>query len=245
MNFFRPAPLPEVPPLILPDGRRVAVTLRRSARALRMALRLSPATQAVELVLPKGASAARALAFLGEREGWIRAQFQRLPAPVPFAEGAEIPVLGVPHRLHMRPAGRGVPPFRIADGLIEVSGRPEFIARRTRAGLMAHARQLLSAKTMALAARISQRPARISVGDAATRWGSCAASRNIKYSWRLVLAPERVLDYVVAHEVAHLVEMNHSRRFWHLVETLHPGFEAERDWLKRHGAKLLSYGLQG
>ena len=243
MNFFRPSPLPEIAPIALPGGGSIAVSLRRSARAQRMALRLHPARRAVELVLPGRASIARALDFLKDREGWIVAQALRLPPAVPFVDGAEIPILGVPHRLHAAARQPGAPPFRIADGRIEVTGQPEFIARRTRAGLAAHARRLLSDKTAAMAARIGRTPGRLSVGDAATRWGSCAASCNIKYSWRLVLAPERVLDYVVAHEVAHLAEMNHSSRFWRLVETLHPGLEAERDWLKRHGAQLLGYGL--
>jgi predicted metal-dependent hydrolase len=243
MNFFRPSRLPEIAPIGLPDGGSIAVSLRRSTRAQRMALRLHPAKRLVELVLPSGASIAKALDFLKTREGWIVAQALRLPVPVPFVDGAEIPVLGIPHRLHAAAPHSGAAPFRIADGRIDVTGRREFIARRTKAGLVAHAREILSAKTVAIAARIGQKPGRLSVGDAATRWGSCAASRNIKYSWRLVLAPEPVLDYVVAHEVAHLVEMNHSNRFWRLVETLHPGFEAERDWLKRHGPRLLTYGL--
>jgi predicted metal-dependent hydrolase len=246
MNFFRrlqPVLTPrDIPPVVLPNGTSIPVTVRLSARAERVAIRLHPSQRDVELVLPHGFPLARALAFLNERRGWIATQAQKLPPQIPFADGAVIPVLGIAHVLRALGPRRGFPPFRITEEAIEVTGSADHLARRTQAGLCNHARQMLADRTAGLAARLGQPIGRITVGDASSRWGSCASSGNIKYSWRLVMAPERVLDYVVAHEVAHLVEMNHSQRFWRVVETLHPDYAQERDWLKRHGAQLHRYG---
>jgi predicted metal-dependent hydrolase len=242
--FRPPAPQPAeaIQPIELPDGTCLPVTLRRSERARRIALKLRVSQPSVELVLPSGASLARALAFLDSRRGWIAAQSSRLPTRIPFVDGAAIPILGVEHRLTSLGPRRGVPPFRIADRMIEVTGHADHLARRTEAGLRAHARQLLADKTGWFAAKLGRPAGKISIGDAASRWGSCSAAGNIKYSWRLVLAPERVLEYVVAHEAAHLAEMNHSARFWAVVESLYGPFEAERNWLKRNGTGLMRYG---
>lgn len=245
MKFLRRSPLPPpdaIEPIVLPDGSTLPVTLRHSARARRIALRLRASQPGVELVLPQGVSLGRALAFLDSRRGWILAQAAKLPGRVPFIDGARIPVLGIDHRLMALGMKRGVPPFRIGDGVIAVTGLPEHLARRTEAGLRAYAKLLLADKTEQQAARLGKRLGRVTVGDAASRWGSCSAANNIKYSWRLLLAPETVLDYVVAHETAHLAEMNHSRRFWQVVEALYGPYEAERNWLKRNGARLLRYG---
>jgi predicted metal-dependent hydrolase len=245
MKFLLRSPLPPadaIEPIALPDGSTLPVTLRHSLRARRIALRMRASQPGVELVLPQGVSLGRALAFLDSRRGWILAQAAKLPPRVAFMDGARIPVLGVEHRLVALGLRRGVPPFRIGGGAIEVTGLPEHLARRTEAGLRSHAKQLLAEKTGRQASRLGKRLGQVSVGDAASRWGSCSAAGNIKYSWRLVLAPERVLDYVVAHETAHLAEMNHSRRFWQIVEALYGPYEAERNWLKRNGTRLLRYG---
>ena len=231
----------------------VPVELRISPRAHRMALRIPPAGTSVELVLPVKAPLAGGLRFLELKRDWLAAQLAGMPPRIAFVDGATIPILGVPHRLHVVAARRGVTPiFRLGDGVVEVAGRVEagdleagdqgMVARRVRSGLALHARAVLAAKTKALARSIGRPIGRVSIGDPQLRWGSCAASGNINYSWRLILAPEHVLDYVVAHEVAHLVEMNHGAAFWRLVEDLAPGHAPSRTWLKRHGGALLRYG---
>lgn len=250
--FFRESILDPPPPLVLPDGRLIAVHVRASSRARRLALRLHPTGDAVEVVLPQGVSLRRALAFLRDRSGWVAARADALPRRVAFEPGVAIPILGAARRLVAvgAIAGPGHPPFALLPDRIEVTGRPEHFARRVRAGLVEETRRRILAKVPTLAAtlaalplnRAPRRVGRIGVGDARTRWGSCAASGNLNFSWRLILTPEPVMDYVVAHEVAHLVEMNHSIRFWRVVAALHPGFETERDWLKREGARLHRYG---
>ena len=221
----------------------IPVTVRVSPRAARMALRLHPAVDSVELVLPAGASLAVALGFLDGKRGWIAAQLARMPPRINFIDGAVIPVLGVDRELVLQELGRGRQPvFQLKSTSIEVTGDEASLARRTRAGLADLARDMLASKSRTLAARLGKPIAKISVGDPHSRWGSCASSGNIRYSWRLILAPEPIMDYVVAHEVSHLAEMNHSARFWRVVAGLSPDHETARAWLKRHGPQLLRYG---
>jgi len=215
--------------------------IRISQRARRIGLRIDPAGPNVELVLPHGVSPNRGLRFLTTKREWIAARLQTLPQRVPFAEGAVVPVLGVPHRIK-RESAAFLPPVRIIEGEIRVRGDPADQARRVRDHLVITAQAELVPRARRLAAQIGREVRRVNVRDTKSRWGSCSGRGNLSFSWRLILAPEAVLDYVVAHEVAHLVEMNHGPRFWSLVESLAPGSAGPRSWLKRHRDRLLSYG---
>lgn len=230
------------------------VTIRVSRRARRIALRVMSGERRVELVLPRGVPRQLGLGFLTAKRGWIAARLDTLPRRVPFVEGATIPVFGVPHRIR-REGDPGAPKVAIAAGEIRVRPAPRDqgsradpeaeaaeIARHVRDHLIALARAEAARRARALAARLGRPVARVGVRDTRSRWGSCSAAGNLSFCWRLVLAPESVFDYVVAHEVAHLVEMNHGPRFWALVDSLHPGRAAARAWLKAHRAELLSYG---
>ncbi len=130
----------------------------------------------------------------------------------------------------------------IVDGEIRVRGGPEPVARRVRDHLARLAGQELTRRARLHAATIGRKVTRITVRDTKSRWGSCSAAGSLSFSWRLIMAPEPVLDYVVAHEVAHLIEMNHGPRFWKLVRTMVVDPDSQRAWLKRHRAELLSYG---
>jgi len=217
------------------------VAIRISARARRILLRIAPSDRGVELVLPRGVGAEAGLRFLAAQRGWIAARLAALPAPVPFVEDAIVPVRGEPHRIR-REANPAAPPVVIVDGEIRVRGDPAHVPRRVRDHLVALARRELSARARACAARIGRQVGHIGVRDPNSRWGSCSSKGNLSFSWRLVFAPDSVIDYVVAHEVAHLAEMNHGPRFWRLVETLTPDSAAPRTWLRRHRLRLLSYG---
>jgi len=220
------------------DGR---VSIRVSPRALRIALRIDAAERKVELVLPLGVPTSRGLRFLAAKQGWIAARLAALPQPVRFAEGVIIPVLGIPHRIR-REHDPAAPAVAIRDGEIRVRGDPAHLERRVHDHLVAMARAEFADRARPLAARIGRKLARVGVRDTKSRWGSCSGRGNLSFSWRLIFAPEPVLDYVVAHEVAHLAEMNHGPRFWRLVDNLSPGSAAARAWLKRHRSQLLSYG---
>ncbi|HEX3884142.1 MAG TPA: SprT family zinc-dependent metalloprotease [Stellaceae bacterium] len=246
MRFARTAPRRETP---LDDARRRAaeldlgapVAIRLSARARRISLRVTGGERGVELVLPRAASIEAGLTFLVQQRGWVAARVAALPAPAPFVDGAIVPVRGVPHLIRHE-AARGAPPVAIAEGEIRVGGDPAHIGRRVRDHLVRLAREELSARARACAERLGRKIGRIGVRDPSSRWGSCSSAGNLSFSWRLVMAPDAVIDYVVAHEVAHLAEMNHSARFWRLVETLAPDSAAPRAWLRRHRQRLLSYG---
>ena len=220
------------------------ISIRVSPRARRIGLRINAAERMVELVLPPGVPASRGLRFAASKRGWIAARLDALPQPVPFAEGAIVPVLGIPHRIR-RELGAAAPPVALVDGEIRVRGDTEHLARRVRDYLVTMARRELGRRARELAARIGQSVARTNVRDTKSRWGSCSGRSNLSFSWRLIFAPEPVIDYVVAHEVAHLAEMNHGPRFWRLVESLSPNSATPRAWLKRHRSRLLSYGCSG
>jgi predicted metal-dependent hydrolase len=218
-----------------------AVSIRVSPRARRVGLRIDAAERKVEVILPRGVAVKTGLRFLEAKRAWVAARLDALPQPVPFVEGALVPVLGVVHRIRREFDSAGAP-VRIVDGEIRVGGDPAHLARRVRDHLVALAGAEIASRAPRLGAQIGRDVARVTLRDTRSRWGSCSARGNLSFSWRLIFAPEPVLDYVVAHEVAHLVEMNHGPRFWQLVASLVPDSAGPRAWLKRHRTRLLSYG---
>jgi predicted metal-dependent hydrolase len=222
----------------------VPVAIRVSQRARRLSLRVDAAARGVELVLPRWVSSDAAIGFVAQHRGWIAARVAAMPLPRHLADGAMVPVFGVPHRIRRvvePPRSLTAAPVTIVDGEIRVRGDAAHLPRRVRDHLIALAKREFAARARALAARLGKSVTRVGVRDPKSRWGSCSSTGALSFSWRLVLAPEPVVDYVVAHEVAHLVEMNHSPRFWRVVASLVPDSAAPRAWLKQHRLELLSY----
>lgn len=213
----------------------------RHARARRAKLSVDPASGRTRLTLPRRASAKAALAWAAGQGEWLAEQKARLPAPRPFIDGATIPFDDAALTIAWTPdASRAV--RREGDRLV-ASGPPETLGRRVEAWLRREALRLLSADTAHYAARAGVTIARVSVGDARGRWGSCAATGAIRYSWRLALAPRAVRRATAAHEVAHRVHMNHGPAFHALVAELYGADPApERLWLKANGAALHWFG---
>jgi len=228
-------------PKILRFGdREVEIWLRRNRRSRRLILSLEAADGAFRLTLPQGASVAQGLEFAAQKRRWMLARLDELPARVPFTPGAIVPFLGEPHLIVHEPlARRGV--WR-ENGAIYACGFAEHVARRVADHLKSEARAMLLPRAYDKARRIERPVARIGLRDPRTRWGSCSSDGTISLSWRLILAPEVVLDYVVAHEVAHLVHQDHSRAFWRLVVELTPSVAGPQRWLKTHGPELHRYG---
>jgi predicted metal-dependent hydrolase len=217
------------------------VAIRVSPRARRLSLRVDATARGVELVLPRRFAADAAIGFVARHRGWIAARVAAIPPPLRLADGAVVPVFGVPHRIRQI-AERGAAPVTIVDGEIRVRGEPAHLPRRILDHLKALARHEFGGRARRLAAQLGKSVTRISVRDPKSRWGSCSSTGALSFSWRLVFAPQEVVDYVVAHEVAHLVEMNHGPRFWRVVAGLVPDSAGPRAWLKRHRNELFSYG---
>lgn len=224
--------------ITLPGGA-APVEWRRSRRARLVSLRIDPRQGHVVVTLPPRAARQQGMALLHNHAAWVVARLAALPRQVPFADGALVPLHGVAHRIRHDPATRLV---RVVGGEIVVGGGAEFVARRVGDFLRAEAGRRLSALALEKAASAGLRPRRVSVKDTSSRWGSCAADRSLAFSWRLVMAPPFVQDYVAAHEVAHLRHMNHGRQFWALVGELTPHGPAAIAWLKREGPGLLRIG---
>lgn len=223
------------------------VRVRRHRQARRYTLRIHSATRDVVLTIPPRGNLKEARAFAEKHGGWIASRLHRLPEPSPFAHGTLLPLRGVDHRIVHRPGSRGTVWAESGEGppALCVAGEASHIARRLKDFLKRQAKSDLEAASRRAAGRLGVAIKRVSIRDQSSRWGSCSTTGVLSYSWRLILAPPFVLDYLAAHEVAHLIEMNHSRRFWRLVEGICPEFHRAKAWLDAHGSNLHRYGASG
>ena len=222
---------------ILSGNPPVAVILKQSARARRISLRVSGLDGKVTLTVPRGVRDREALEFAQSKADWLRQQMSKQQAPVAVAFDAELPIQGQMTRI-VPGATKGV---HLVGDTLEVAGQPDAVASRVQAWLKAQARDQLALASDRYAQALGRGYSKISIRDTRSRWGSCSAQGGLMYSWRLFLCPPDVLDYVAAHEVAHLQEMNHSDAFWSLVATLKPDYQAPRRWLRENGAGLHRY----
>ena len=229
-------------------GLPTPVQVRRHPAAKRLTLRISPTRRAVILTMPKHCSFDDASDFLNENIEWVRERIEQLPDAVPFVNDIDIPLRGELHRICFKGPLRGRDVVWIekqADELSNlcVTGDFDHAPRRLKDWLSAQAKDDLGTRVNWHAKNLGLQARHISVRDQTTRWGSCSSRGHLSFSWRLILAPSFVLDYVAAHEVAHLQEMNHGPRFWELVRMTMPHMDDARDWLKHNGSKLHSYGV--
>lgn len=244
--FLRPRPAAEDRRLVVScASEHYEVTVRRHPRARRYTLRVRERDRAVVMTIPPRGSLRQAREFAEKNAGWIATRIKRIPGPVRFLDGATVPLRGVAHRIVHRPKTRGAVWTEIdGDGmaLLCVAGGRSHLARRLRDFLRREARRDLSEATRRHADALGVAVRRVGVRDTASRWGSCSSDGALSFSWRLVLAPPFVLDYLAAHEVAHCRELNHSPRFWRLVDQLTPERRRAEAWLKAHGNALHRYG---
>jgi predicted metal-dependent hydrolase len=239
MFFTKKPSSPARHELLKIDGRMLEVRVRLNPRARRMIVKVNPATGEVSVTVPSRRGLSAALDFARGEKDWIARQLAKAPGPVALVPGASIPFCGVRHEI--RAAARGPSPVWVQDGAIWVRGREVHAPRRVLDFLKCEARKTFEIRALDYAARLGVKPSRIAVRDTASRWGSCSSGRTLSFSWRLILAPDFVLDYVVAHEVAHLREMNHSARFWAHVKNLVADIDAPQGWLKAHGREIQRY----
>lgn len=230
-------------------GERFGVEVRRSPTARRLILRVRGATRDAVLTIPRRTSIADARSFAERQASWIGARLRRLPEPVPFEAGEIVPVRGVPTRIVSDPGQRGtawIAPPGSPGSLqqLHVAGDPRHLPRRVVDFLRREARRDLERAVEVAAARIGRPAPPITLRDTSSRWGSCTATGRLNFSWRLILAPPVVLDYLAAHEVSHLRHMNHGPKFWALCRQLNPDTDRAEAWLNAHGAGLHRYRLK-
>ena len=252
-NIFNPlkqSPDASKGELIL-DGCAIPVSFRPNKRAKRIILRLDKQGQGIVLTMPNGTSKRKALEFAASQGVWIAGQLAKQPDLITFQAGQHIPIRGTMH-LITASSERRTPVWLQdeADGqndtqpLLLVSGDDQHHARRIRDWLKRQARADITEAAHKYAEKMGSNIKRISIRDTTSRWGSCSSDGALSFSWRLILAPAFVLDYVCAHEVAHLLEMNHSDRFWGHVEKHCPHTQQAKKWLKVNGRSLHRYGAK-
>jgi predicted metal-dependent hydrolase len=226
------------------DGRRVPITFIVNPRARHVSVRIDPTRREAIATAPSKRHLKHAEKFAAERVGWIAQELSRLPKGVQLAPGARVTLRGVEHELRYQ-HGREAPRIEMGCPPLLIASAPDvalFEARLLRF-FKEEARRDLIDRVATHAVTLDVRPVRLQVKELRSRWGSCSVDGVLSFSWRLILAPPFVLDYLAAHEVAHLKEMNHSRRFWAHVRRCMPDFERGRAWLHQHGCVLHAVGL--
>lgn len=244
MNFLFPRRIPDATTVkIAGEDVRVTVKVSERARSYRLTM---PHVGPPVLTVPRSGRWTEAEAFLGRHLGWLEQRLKRAAPKVPFAAGERIPLRGVPHLV--TPTGRLRGHVEVANDadepLLLVPGAPEHHARRVEEWLRGEAQRDLAERSQVHAATLGVTVVSVAMRSQTTRWGSCSSTGRLNYNWRLILAPSHVLDYVAAHEVAHLVHMNHSTSFWRTVERALPDMSRGRAWLKAHGKELMAYGAR-
>lgn len=211
------------------------VIFRRHAQARRLVLRLNSNHTAVMVTVPKGVSRVKALEFTERSRAWIEDRMKKRGGLIHLLPGHSLPLRGIECDILHAGTRRGIVTANPGRREIAVSGDLPHVPRRLLDWLKAEARADLTAASERYATLMGVRYRRISIRDQQTRWGSCSAAGDLSYSWRLILTPPYVLDYVAAHEVAHLKHLDHSQRFWRLVLTHCPDAARAKKWLKAHG----------
>ena len=222
---------------VLPGDPPIALHLRRSGRARRISLRISQLDGRVTLTMPKGLDMGEAIAFAQQKETWIRKHLGARGSDIPVEVGTQLPVGGRMLNVVSSPGRR----VEMASHHLAVPGPAARVGPRVCAWLKEMARDRLAGACDDYAAMLGKSYTRLTLRDTRSRWGSCTSDGRLMFSWRLIMAPADVLDYVAAHEVAHLARMDHSPAFWAEVERLYGDYDAPRRWLRKEGNALHRY----
>lgn len=222
------------------DGRFLPVKVVENDRAKRLTLRIVPGGDGLKVTTPCHVCDDEIEAFVERNSNWAAAKLARLPEKTKIGAGASVPFKGIDHKIMLTGKLRGLVRSTEINGerIIEVPGTDETVGRKLFSWFKQEARDELNNAVAKHASYINVRPKQIRITDTTSRWGSCSSTRTLSFSWRVIMAPPEVLDYLAAHEVAHLVEMNHSDRFWDLTKQLCPEMEIHKIWLRQNGSKL-------
>lgn len=219
------------------------IVARVNRRAKTLIVKVDPVTGEILVTAPSKRAIPEAIAFAQERADWIAGQMKSALRAKPFEPGAVVPYRGVDHLIvHEGGPRTPVSADYTLGPAIRVGGDEAHINRRLTDWLKNQARKILNERVDYYSAHLGKKRGPIRVRDMRTRWGSCTSEGAMSFSWRLILTPPEILDYVAAHECAHLVHMNHSRAFWRLLATLDVDARAASDWFDEHGQQLFAYG---
>jgi predicted metal-dependent hydrolase len=224
------------PTTIHAAGREIDLQIKRLKQSRRIVIRWNPLKETLTLSIPTRCTTARAMEFLEERQDWIEKTVGKMPDKVAFEFGTKIPVLGEELRIveaNRAPSG---------EGWLPILSTPARCAETVQTILKNRLKHYIGEMAEEMADQIGAKLTRITIRDTISRWGSCSVDGSLSFSWRLIFAPREVLDYVIAHEVAHLKQHNHSPEFWYLVAQLIPDYPKHRRWLKANGRNLYQYG---
>lgn len=246
MFFLKPARTKQAKPQavdidsLLPDHWRGRVTLKRSTRAKRIALRADIAKGIVVLVCPKRASVEKAVVFALSQRAWIETQLARLTKPAYIASDDTVTLLGIPRRILRSDDMSRRAAVTLNDDTVTVPGESFMLHTRLKRFVRDYARTYLTDRCTALATQHGLTVRDIKINDTKSRWGSCSSSGALAFSWRLIHAPPHIVDYVILHELAHLKHMDHSAAFWRHCQSLCGDIDVEsaRSWLRDNAPTL-------
>lgn len=236
-------PRPSHPPLqtTIDLGDRTApLTARINRRARRLIVTVDAASGRVFVTAPSKRALPEALAFARTRARWICAQLEFGQRATPFMDGTVFPFRGVPVAIVNQGGPRSA--VRLDGATLVAGGDPVHMNRRVTDWLKAQARKTLTERAEHYCERLGQKRGPIAIRDTRSRWGSCARDGALSFSWRLIFAPPEILDYVAAHECAHMVHLNHSPAYWRIVKSLGVDARSARDWFAAHGQSLYAHG---
>lgn len=226
-------------------GRILPLRIVENTRATRLTLRIDADGQGLRVTVPPGMKMAEIDRFLLRHQGWLEMRLKKVPDQPSVRPGVKIPIRGVPHLIVHEPGTRGAVDIRATpEGpALVVHGDRRHLQRRIADFLKREAKREIEPLVARYTQKTGRRAASIRFKDTSSRWGSCSSAGNLSFSWRIMMAPPPVIDYLVAHEVAHLREMNHGPKFWALCRELCPGTDRCRAWLKRNGGALQAIGF--
>lgn len=227
-------------------GRTLPLRIVENDRARRLTLRIDAGGQGLRITVPAGVARSEVERFLTRHQGWLEQRLAKIPERPQLRPGVRIPVRGVPHLIVHEPSPRGTVRLEAGESgpLMIVNGDRRHLPRRIADFLKREARRDIEVLVAKHAAKVGKKAKAIRLKDTTSRWGSCTSGGTLSFSWRIMMAPPAVIDYLVAHEVAHLKEMNHGPGFWKLCKELCPDTERCKAWLKRNGTALQAIGFE-
>jgi predicted metal-dependent hydrolase len=236
----RPRPAPAQERIHVVANRELPLRIVENERARRLTLRIDAGGRGLRITVPPGLARGEVERFLDRHQGWLETKLAKLPDRPQVRPGIKLPLRGLAHLIVHEPGKRGTVTVGEEEGgpALIVHGERRHLPRRLGDFLKREARRDIEALVEKHTAAVGRKAKAIRFRDTSSRWGSCTADGTLSFSWRIMMAPPTVIDYLVAHEVAHLKEMNHGPKFWALCKELCPRTDEARAWLKRNGGAL-------